>query len=60
MKILVDADYIVYKSCAAAESEVDFSSKPKSLPRLNPEVTQSGDFRPVNFCWNVFKGFKNC
>ena len=24
MKILVDADYIVYKSCAAAESEVDF------------------------------------
>ena len=24
MKILIDADYIVYKSCAAAESEVDF------------------------------------
>ena len=24
MKILIDADYIVYKSCAAAESDVDF------------------------------------
>ena len=24
MKILIDADYIVYKSCAAAESEIDF------------------------------------
>ena len=24
MKILLDADYIVYKSCAGAESEVDF------------------------------------
>ena len=24
MKILIDADYIVYKSCAGAESEVDF------------------------------------
>ena len=26
MKILIDADYIVYKSCAAAESEVDFGN----------------------------------
>ena len=24
MKLLIDADYIVYKSCAAAESEIDF------------------------------------
>ena len=26
MKILIDADYIVYKSCAAAESEIDFGN----------------------------------
>ena len=25
MKLLIDADYIVYKSCAAAETEIDFS-----------------------------------
>ena len=24
MKLLVDADYIVYKSCAGAEDEIDF------------------------------------
>ena len=26
MKLLIDADYIVYKSCAAAETEIDFSA----------------------------------
>ena len=25
MKLLIDADFIVYKSCAAAETEIDFS-----------------------------------
>ena len=24
MKLLIDADYIVYKACAAAETEIDF------------------------------------
>ena len=24
MKLLIDADFIVYKSCAAAETEIDF------------------------------------
>ena len=24
MKLLVDADYVVYKCCASAESEIDF------------------------------------
>ena len=24
MKLLIDADYIVYKSCAGAEDEIDF------------------------------------
>ncbi len=24
MKLLIDADFIVYKCCAAAESEIDF------------------------------------
>ena len=26
MKLLIDADFIVYKSCAAAETEIDFGN----------------------------------
>ena len=26
MKLLIDADYVVYKCCASAESEIDFGN----------------------------------
>ena len=38
MKILIDADYIVYKSCAAAESENDFGDDVISLQVISNDA----------------------
>ena len=59
MKLLIDADYIVYKSCAAAETELDFgndvilvtSNFSDALSATNRELTkirdQFGSFTPI-------------
>ena len=51
MKLLIDADFIVYKACAAAESEVDFgddvilvtSNFSDALSATNRELTKIKD-----------------
>ena len=51
MKLLIDADYIVYKSCAAAETEIDFSDDvilvtsnfSDALSATNKELTKIRD-----------------
>ena len=48
MKLLIDADFIVYKSCAAVETEVDFgddvilvtSNFSDALTATNRELTK--------------------
>ena len=57
MKLLIDADYIVYKSCAGAEDEIDFgddvilvvSKFSEALSNLQRELSKI----KTNFMWDV-------
>ena len=70
MKLLIDADFIVYKSCAAAETEVDFgddvilvtsnfsdaySATQRELTKLK---NQFGAFSPVILFFSDGKNFR--
>ena len=70
MKLLIDADYIVYKSCAAAETEVDFgddvilvtSNFSDALSATYRELTkirdQFGSFTPLILFFSDTKNFR--
>ena len=70
MKLLIDADYIVYKSCAAAETEVDFgddvilvtSNFSDALSATYRELTKIrdsfGSFTPVILFFSDTKNFR--
>ncbi len=70
MKLLIDADYIVYKSCAAAETEVDFgddvilvtSNFSDALSATYREFTkirdQFGSFTPIILFFSDTKNFR--
>ena len=57
MKLLIDADYIVYKSCAGAEDEIDFgddvilvvSKFSEALSNVQRELSKIKN----NFMWDV-------
>ncbi len=57
MKLLIDADYIVYKSCAGAEDEIDFgddvilvvSKFSEALSNVQRELSKI----KTNFMWDV-------
>ena len=70
MKLLIDADFIVYKSCAAAETEVDFgddvilvtSNFSDALSATRRELTkirdQFGSFTPLILFFSDTKNFR--
>ena len=70
MKLLIDADFIVYKSCAAAETEVDFgddvilvtSNFSDALSATYRELTkirdQFGSFTPLILFFSDTKNFR--
>ena len=70
MKLLIDADFIVYKSCAAAETEVDFGSDvilvtsnfSDALSATRRELTkirdQFGSFTPLILFFSDTKNFR--
>ena len=70
MKLLIDADYIVYKSCAAAETEIDFSDDvilvtsnfSDALSATNRELTKIrdkfGSFSDVILFFSDSKNFR--
>jgi DNA polymerase-1 len=70
MKLLIDADYIVYKSCAAAETEIDFSDDvilvtsnfSDALSATNRELTKIkdkfGSFSDVVLFFSDSKNFR--
>jgi DNA polymerase-1 len=70
MKLLIDADYIVYKSCAAAETEIDFgddvilvtSNFSDALSATNRELTKIkdkfGSFSDVILFFSDSKNFR--
>ena len=70
MKLLIDADYIVYKSCAAAETEIDFSDDvilvtsnfSDALSATNKELTKIrdkfGSFSDVILFFSDSKNFR--
>ena len=70
MKLLIDADYIVYKSCAAAETEVDFgddvilvtSNFSDALSATYRELTkirdQFGSFTPLILFFSDTRNFR--
>ena len=70
MKLLIDADFIVYKSCAAAETEIDFgddvilvtSNFSDALSATYRELTkirdQFGSFTPLILFFSDTKNFR--
>jgi DNA polymerase-1 len=70
MKLLIDADYIVYKSCAAAETEIDFSDDvilvtsnfSDALSATNKELTKIrdkfGSFSDIILFFSDSKNFR--
>ena len=70
MKLLIDADYIVYKSCAAAENEIDFSDDgilvtsnfSDALSATNRELTKIkdkfGSFSDIVLFFSDSKNFR--
>ena len=70
MKLLIDADYIVYKSCAAAETEIEFSDDvilvtsnfSDALSATNRELTKIrdkfGSFSDVILFFSDSKNFR--
>ena len=70
MKLLIDADYIVYKSCAAAETEIDFgddvilvtSNFSDALSATNKELTKIrdklGSFSDIILFFSDTKNFR--
>ena len=70
MKLLIDADYIVYKSCAAAETEIDFSDDvilvtsnfSDALSATNRELTKIkdkfGSFSDIVLFFSDSKNFR--
>ena len=70
MELLIDADYIVYKSCAAAETEIDFSDDvilvtsnfSDALSATNKELTKIrdkfGSFSDIILFFSDSKNFR--
>ena len=73
MELLIDADYIVYKNCAAAETEIDFgddvilvtsnfsdayTATVKELTKLKNEFRFFGDFPDIKLFFSDTKNFR--
>jgi DNA polymerase I len=53
MSLLIDADYLAYKTCAACEDEVDFGNDVILVTSRFQEVTRAFT-QEINKIWNVF------
>jgi DNA polymerase-1 len=53
MSLLIDADYLAYKTCAACEDETDFGNDVIVVTSKFQEVTRSFT-QEINKIWNVF------
>ena len=58
MKLLIDADFIVYKACAAAETEIDFGNdvivvSSKFSDALNATIREINKLKNNHFLWDA-------